>query len=258
MRASAALSILICLACLSLPRPAAAVDLPPQTEAAITRYLTELSRVENAPERTSMEALFEMTDSLNQYLCNGELYSRTSYGQTRPLPTIEDLSDADYDSLCTRLRGMALNRSETVFAEADSATFLPLARAKGLPADRGFMVSYFATRPMAWPAYVVQETDFSGCNDYGSGAMVDIYARWRRFRAEHAGSYERASLEQWQELRRLFRDPGNPCGGPGSVLRELALFLDRFADEDIAPEIRDSMTAIREGRSAIRFPAIPK
>src|SRR5437867_2760664 len=147
-----------------------------------------------------------------------------------------------------------LNRDEVVIAEPDSSTFLPLARRKGLKPDRDFMDVYFMTRPCAWPAYVVQETDYSGCDDYGTGKIVTLYGEWRRYRSAHPKNYVSAATQQLEEIQNSLADPGSPCGGPDSVTRELQQFLSRFPNDPITPKVRDVLNAIQQGRSNIRFP----
>jgi hypothetical protein len=226
-------------------RPATA-SLPPQTEQAITQYLVELKRIEGAAGRTSLEHLFALTDTLREYLMYGELLGR--WDGSHNVPTMEDITEGEYARLCDRLRGVLLNREEVVIVEADSAAFLPLARQKGLEPDRAFMDVYFRTVPVAWPSYIVQETDFSGCAEYGTGKLVALYGAWKEYRRKHPKNYARAATLQLEEIQGYLADVGNPCGGADLVERELQLFLNRFPKESIAPKVRDELSAIRAGR----------
>ncbi|TMQ64604.1 MAG: hypothetical protein E6K77_03665 [Candidatus Eisenbacteria bacterium] len=238
---------------LATARPSLA-SLPPQTQEVIARYLAELNRVESVRGRTSIEPLFALTDTLQEYLFYGELLENRNWSQKEHPPTMEDLSESEYAELSKQLRGILLNRDEVVIAEPDSSTFLPLARRKGLKPDRDFMDVYFMTRPCAWPAYVVQETDYSGCDDYGTGKIVTLYGEWRRYRSAHPKNYVSAATQQLEEIQNSLADPGSPCGGPDSVTRELQQFLSRFPNDPITPKVRDVLNAIQQGRSNIRFP----
>ena len=116
---------------LATARPSLA-SLPPQTQEVIARYLAELNRVESVRGRTSIEPLFALTDTLQEYLFYGELLENRNWSQKEHPPTMEDLSESEYAELSKQLRGILLNRDEVVIAEPDSSTFLPLARRKGL------------------------------------------------------------------------------------------------------------------------------
>lgn len=231
-------------------------NLPPRTERIVVRYIAELQRVEASPVRTSMEDLFALTDTLRDYLVLG--YSRSEVGssmESSPM-TIEDLSDQDYEALSRRLRGMLLNRLEVIVAERDSTLFLPLARSKGVDPDRAFMEIYFKTIPEVWPAYIDQQTDYSGCYVYGTGAMVSLYEGWRQFRTKYPSNYVQWAEEQLDDIRGLFTDVRCACEGQDTVVLELQRFLNRFPRDEIAGKVRDQLKSIQEGRTKIRFHCI--
>jgi hypothetical protein len=218
--------------------------LPPQTEAAIARYRAELDRVQTARGRTSMEHLFALTDTLHDYLIYaGPIVSWN--GRHEGLVNMESISEAEYERLSERLPGILLNREEVVIIEADSSVFLPLARAKGLEADRDFMRVYFRTYPDAWPVYIRQETDFSGCMEYGSGLLVELYGEWRGFLARHTGRYVGEAAEQMREFERAFLEPGGACGSRETVRREIRLFLSRFPEDPNASRAREALANLR-------------
>jgi hypothetical protein len=173
-----------------------------------------------------------------------------------PTFSIENISESDYADLCERLRGIMLNRDEVLIAQPDSGTFLPLAREKGLRPDRDFMDVYYQTVPSVWPAYIEQQTDYSGCGVYGTGTLVGLYGEWRRYRSEHPENYTRAATEQMGEIQNRLEAPNCACEGGDSVTRELQLFLSRFPSDPIAPKVREVLNAIKEGRSKIRFHCI--
>lgn len=245
----------ICTAALALPAPTLAhASLPPRTEQAVVRYLTELKRIETSSNRISIERLFTAVDTLQEYLCYGlPIAEWTSASAPRP-STIEDLPDDEYEALNLRLRGLLLNRAEVVLAAPDSEVFLPLARTKGLEADRAFMEMYFKTVPIAgWPAYVEQQTDYSGCDSYGTGVLVSLYEGWRQFQTHYPERYRTQAEERLEHIRDSLARVNCACGGPDTVVRELELFLGRFPRDDMAAKVREELNEIKEGRSKIRF-----
>ena len=187
--------------------------LPPQTEAAIARYRAELDRVQTARGRTSMEHLFALTDTLHDYLIYaGPIVSWN--GRHEGLVNMESISEAEYERLSERLPGILLNREEVVIIEADSSVFLPLARAKGLEADRDFM-------------------------------RVDRRRTSAGFLARHTGRYVGEATEQMREFERAFLEPGGACGSRETVRREIRLFLSRFPEDPIASRAREALANLR-------------
>jgi hypothetical protein len=68
------------------------------------------------------------------------------------------------------MKGFVVNREETVFVQPDTNFWVTLAGSKGQNADQQFFQLQKKTYPdSVWPAYVQQQTDYSGCTDFQDG-----------------------------------------------------------------------------------------
>src|SRR5438093_13536843 len=83
---------------LATARPPLA-SLPPQTQEVIARYLAELNRVEGVRGRTSIEPLFALTDTLQQYPFYGELFESRNWSQKAHPPSMDDLRETEHADL---------------------------------------------------------------------------------------------------------------------------------------------------------------
>lgn len=168
---------------------------------------------------------------------------------------IEALPDAEFENLARELLpGILINRDEVILAQPDAKFFLDLARKHGDAADVSFFENYLATFPdSVWPSYIVQQTDVTGCRDFGNGELVKRYAGWRKFRAAHPRRYAGEVSERMKLIESEVAESTCACGDSASVLGALQRFLKSFPDASVAKKVRARIDAIRNSKSKIRF-----
>jgi hypothetical protein len=237
------LTIAVPFAC--TPPPARAA-LPQNAWAAINAYAGELERVEKAKSRVSMERLFLLAVALER-----ELITPTRAGVPAPM---EGLSEQQYSSLQSRLRGILLNRDEVLLARPDLRFFIQLGERKGTPEDRLFFHLYRMTYPGSIaPAYTRQQTDYSGCTDYGSGKLTRLYGEWRKYGTRHPNRYESVVQEERSRIVRELVQGTCACGDQRSAESEFRYFLRRHPGSPIVPKIRARLDQLKHGTTKIRF-----
>jgi hypothetical protein len=243
MRPPAALIVAVLLAGAFRPAEAA---LPQNAWAAVNAYAGELERVERARSRVSMERLFLLATALKR-----ELIAPVRAGGPSPL---EELSDREFAALQLRLRGIMMNRDEIVFVVPDLKFFSALGERKGAPDDRLFFHLYRMTYPgSVVPSYHRQQTDYSGCTDFGTGRLTRLYGDWRRYGSRHPKRYERIVQEEVDQIARELTAGACACGSQRSVESEFRYFLRRHPGSPIVPQVRARLNRLRHGTAKIRF-----
>jgi hypothetical protein len=166
---------------------------------------------------------------------------------------LESLPDAEFERLARDLPGVVLNRDETIFVEPDPHFFVKLATARGDAADRSFFAALRTTYPTpGWPAYLEQQTDYSGCTRFGTGTLVDAYAVWSEFRRRFPGRYVSAAAAEADRVDKELTESTCACGDRASVQREIDLLLRRFPAAPLPTRLLERLQALRSGRSGIR------
>ena len=168
---------------------------------------------------------------------------------------LEELSDSDFVLVQEKMRWFAVTRDEVVFVEADSDSFAELARRCRDTVSRDFFetakqVTYDGYA--AWPAYVEQVTDYSGCTKFGSLELVRCYRLLTRFRTLHPNRYRDRIDRLLEPLEEDLTSGDCPCGVREDVVYELRAFLSEFPKAPIAPSIRERLTQIETGKLSIR------
>lgn len=200
--------------------------------------LAEVTEYRKAIEQGAVEAAFNAAVAVRKVV----------------IPKIEELPDADFEQLVRDLPGIILNRDEVLLADPDPQFFLDLARKRGDAADVAFFENYRATFPdSVWPVWVNQQTDVTGCIDYGSGQLVQRYAGWRKFRAANPGRYKAAVTQRLRDIEEAAADATCACGTKESARTELERFVKAFPDALFVPRIRRRIEALSRGASVMRF-----
>lgn len=235
------------LACMPVPAGAA---LPQSAWTAANAYAGELERVERAKSRVSMESLFLLAMDLER-----ELITPSAPGAPSPM---EELSDPEYASLQSRLRGIRLNRDELLFARPDLRFFVELGERKGNPEDRLFFHLDRMTYPESFaPAYARQQTDYSACTDYGSGKLTRLYGEWQKYGTRHPARYESVVQEETNRIVRELVQGTCACGTERTVEAEFRYFLLRHPGSPIVPKIRARLDQLKHRTANIRFNCVP-
>jgi hypothetical protein len=220
--------------------------LPRHAQQSVDGYLAELSRVERARSRTSMERLFTLAMAVKHDLMTPQL-------DWKPLP-LEELSEQEFAALQRRARGMILNRAETVFAVPDIPFFVDLGERKGGTEDRLFFRIYLRTYPgVAVPAYVRQQADYSGCTDFASGKLTQLYGEWTAYGRMHPKRYAAVVRDELGQIEDNLLRSTCACGPSRTVAGELRHFLNRQPGSQFAPKVRNRLNRVMRGTSRIRF-----
>jgi hypothetical protein len=228
------------------PAGSARAGLPATAQSAVMRYAEELTRVENAKGRVSVERLFLMAYALSDQLA-------VPVGKDGPTP-LEALSEDEFAATQGRLRGVVVNREESVFALPDAEFFEKLGERKGGTEDRLLLRLYHRTYGnSAWPVYVAQQTDYSGCTDFGPGKLTQLYGEWSHYRTLHPDRYKAVVDAELDKIVNELTRSTCACGPSGSVQSELRYFLHRHPGSPIAPVVRTRLNELLHGTSKIRF-----
>ena len=187
------------------------------------------------------------------------LYTLGMQAADRLVLVLEDLDDTTFARVQSTMRGFALFRDETLGDGAlpDASFFTALARARGLNADTAFFHAMTATHPYGtFPIYVRQQTDYSGCTDYGSGRLVATYGLWQAFIARYPGRYATWATEELENVEEELTIGNCACGDRASVLKEMEAFVQRFPHATIAPRVRERASVIRAKADSIRYQCV--
>ena len=236
-RAHLAVPLAIALTAGQIGEPAAA---------AVSAYRAALDRLEHRGGAT-VAVVFDRALALNTPLTQ----------PTRELESIEHLAPADFARLRSELRRMLINRDEIVFVRPDPRFFAGLAKQYGKADDVAFFAEYEATYPDGvWASYVQQQTDYSGCTDFGSGQLVARYAGWRSYRRRFPRSYVAAAAERLREIEQEVSGATCTCRDRDAFLQELRRFESSFPDSPIQAQVRRRIGDVEHGMPAVRFGCI--
>jgi len=171
--------------------------------------------------------------------------------------TLEALTPEAFAQLQRDLRGLVVNREETLIVEADAGFFVRLAEQFGTAADRRFFSAYKATYPdSVWAVYIEQQTDYSGCTAFGSGKLVESSRLWSEVERELSGQYHDYAHGEWLKISHELATSTCACGDRSRVERELQQYLDAFPDAPDGSAIALRLRELKEGRSNIRLQCI--
>jgi hypothetical protein len=170
---------------------------------------------------------------------------------------LESLSDRDFQQLQRDLSGAIVNREEIVFVEPDVDYFVQLAASRGDAADRRFFAAFKMTYPESvWPAYIEQQTDYSGCTAFGSGKLVEAYRVWSQFQTDFPNRYASAVRNELDGISHELADSTCACGDLTSIQSELQRFTQMFPRSSIRAKVEERLDALKLGKSDIRVRCI--
>lgn len=206
----------------------------------VDAYRDAVREIESRKPKVTVEQVFVAA------LAAGEALERGDF--------LEKLSDEEYDALVRSLPGMTINRYEIVFARPDLEFFQRAVDRHGRRVDRDFFRNYAATFPDGIvPVYVEQQTDVTGCTLFGKGHIVERYAGWLRFRADHADAYKDTVRAQIARIEAEITGSDCACGPEAEVVREFEEFAREFPRSPATPRVLARIEELRESRSRIRF-----
>lgn len=165
---------------------------------------------------------------------------------------LERLNEEEFQVVVLKMKGFIVNRQETVFVEPDPAFFIALANRAGDQASVEFFEAYRKTKPNGWPAYIEQQTDYSGCIRYGTLSLVDTYKVWDTYREKYPTRYPQEVTKFVRDIEDDLTEGTCACDDKEAVLREFAAFGRAFPRAKISVRLREKFDQIRQGKSDIR------
>ena len=173
------------------------------------------------------------------------------------VPVLESLSPEGYDSIVKKMRGYVLNRDEGTFVVPDFKFYYGLAKKQGTDADIAFFsfMSDF-TPDNVWPAFIVQQTDYSGCTNFGNGVLTDLYGKGINLSKKYPSAYKRDIDEAIEQIRDELTVSNCACGGMDSVIKEFELFIATLPADDLTPVVRQRLSNVKSRKSTMRFSCI--
>jgi hypothetical protein len=218
--------------------------LTPEAGEGVTEYLQALEDLEDGTG--SVERLWLEVQKLRNALIlhdDGRLFTR--------------LSEYDFNLLREHLRGIFLSRFETLHCDPDSLFFLEASRRQGTTADVRFFECYRQTYPRPkWPIYLQGQTEYTGCTDFGSGKLVELYGVWHSFKTSHPSDYIVPVKEILDDIKSNLERSTCACGSRETVEHELQSFVDRFPKHLLAATVSNRLTRLRAGLGDIRLNCI--
>jgi hypothetical protein len=217
----------------------------PQTLSPAARYKKALGDSQSY-EKVNVEQLFELAAAAAKEV-EGEIIKRDeaiAQGHAAAL-------------LATQMDGLVISTEEAPFARPDPRFFIGIAEKKGRPIDRTFFELLTKTRPDgAWPVYIEQQTDLTGCTRFENPDLVSIYRGWLEFRKHSPSSYRAQVTMELRLLEDQLLTSTCACGAQASVVEGLEKIVTAFPKATITPGIQKRLQEIRAGTSPLRFNCI--
>lgn len=220
-------------------------------DSAIIDYEQELKSVTSS--RSSVEDLLRRADRIEQILFFGQ-------NPADWVSLFDRLSSTDIEDLNSKLVGIKIWKGDTLAAlEIDSYFFLTLSRKYGTPADVAYFEAYRQTYPRGniWPAYTKPVTDYSGCTDYASGKLVDLFEIWGSYSSRYPGDYTDRVYKITEAISEEFTHDTCACDDADSVIRELSRFVNSSTESRLVNQVRARLISIESGKTDFRFHCRP-
>jgi hypothetical protein len=169
---------------------------------------------------------------------------------------LPELSDSQFSQVQHQMQGFAMSRSETIFVRPSVGYFKNLSRKIGSKADRAFFEIYERTEPDsngAFPAYIHQQTDESGCTRFDGKLLTDLYRGWLTFRTTYPDDYAPEAQGEIDSIETELKSGICSCENADKTAKALQTFVDAFPDLPITPKIKTRITQIKAGKSSFRF-----
>lgn len=217
----------------------------PTIPEAVERYSFEAGILFNNPSAgIGLEALLQMGRKASIALV------RSPQGERENI--LERLSKKDFEEVRHKMKGFFVNRDETVYVEPDPDFFIEIAKRAGDQPSLEFFQGYSKTIPNAWPIYIEQQTDYSGCIRYGSISLADTYARWRDYGNKFPTHYVAEVANFIRSVEDELAEGTCACGNKESVVKEFQAVIQAYPQAKIALRLRKRINQIQQGESDIR------
>jgi len=240
-----ALSIAVVAACLALGayNPIAlaeqtkpAVEVPPE----VASYASALDDLQKSGGKQAIEPVFE-----------AGMQAAPSIQAILP-----ELSDSQFQQVQKQMQGFTIARHETISVRPSVGYFKNLSRKIGSKADRAFFDIYERTEPDtngAFPAYIHQQSDESGCTRFDGKLLTDLYRGWLTFRTTYPDDYAPEAQGEIDSIETELRSGICSCENADKTAAGLQTFVTAFPDLPITPKIKTRITQIKTNKSSFRF-----
>lgn len=157
----------------------------------------------------------------------------------------------------TQLDGLVISTEEALFAKPDPRFFVEIGDTKGRRVDRAFFRLLARTRPDgAWPVYLEQQTDVTGCTRFENPALLSIYKGWLGFQEKFPAAYNAEVDKELREMESQLLTSSCACGSKASVIHGLEKISNAIPKASITLGIKKRLQAIRAGTATFRFSCI--
>lgn len=155
----------------------------------------------------------------------------------------------------TKLEGFVVGTHEALFAVPKVSFFLELARKKGTAVDVAFFENLQRTYPEydAWPVYLRQQTDYSGCNVFDEPELIPVYQGWMEFAEKHPKAYADQVAKQLAKLDEMMTERTCACGKKPEVISGFEAFLKAFPKAPITPKVKARLADIQADKAEMSF-----
>jgi len=220
---------------------------PQPVPPSVDEYRAAIERVLGSSPRQSLEPIFALGNTAAKAVLKMPSYEP---GTVSPL---ESFDQKTFNLVAQEMKGFVVNREETVFVQPDTNFWVTLAESKGQNADQQFFQLLKKTYPdSVWPAYVRQQTDYSGCTDFGTKGLTHSFVDWSAFQKAFPSAYADAAKH---ELEAVSQHLGSTCacGDKASVISELEYFLQKIPKGNMAEKVRTRLDNIRKDKPEVIY-----
>jgi len=204
----------------------------------VETFSAELSQYESHAGRQSLEPLFQKGQSLAAMLVS----------------VIDVFKEEYYLFAKNNMRGYLINRDKVVYALPDIKFFKNLAAKRGEKADAAFFELLGQTRQdNVWPVYVEPSEEMTGCIRYGPGTMVELYEKWMRFKSDYPTAYVKQRDDNLRSIGLDLATSVCACGSVDDVLKEFRLFIAKFPNSAITPQLKKRINDVQQKTDPMRF-----
>jgi hypothetical protein len=221
---------------IALAQPKPAFEIPPE----VASYASALDALKQSGGKQPIEPVFE-----------AGMQAAPSIQSILP-----ELTDSQFQQVQNQMQGFVIARYETTFVRPSVGYFKNLSRKIGTKADRAFFDIYERTEPDtngAFPAYIHQQTDESGCTRFDGKMLTDLYRGWLTFRTTYPDDYAPEAQGEIDSIETELRSGICSCENAQKTAAGLQTFVNAFPDLPITPKIKTRITQIKAGKSGFRF-----
>jgi hypothetical protein len=248
-RRTAVRPLLIAIAVIGFAPIPGLAQLSDADQATVDAYRSAIAAAESGRVTRGIEAAFSALGRLRGALMQAR----------NGRDVMESLPEDEFQRLRRALPGARINRDEVVFVEPDPDYFTKLAATHGDRADIAFFAALKGTYPESnWPAYIEQQSDYSGCTRFGSMSLVGTYRVWVNFRDRFPGRYADGARKEMDAVIQHLTASTCACGALASVENELQRFVRAFPASSAQPLVTRRLQALAGRRSDIRASCVAR